>query len=282
MDNWLLTAIIGYTLFGVSTAMDKYFMIKGYQPLSTNLFKMFFDGVILLAIGYFFIGLNFSLELFGWSLLLATVYSLSGLLYFKTIQITDVEMIFPYIQSFVTLFSIFGSIIIFSEPFGPLNYLGLVMILVGVYLVLSKTGRDIPKWNKGLFFASMIVITMVTYSILTKFLLGDIRPIDLGIMMYLCSALIIAFYKFIFKKDNSRLPDFKSAKILISSVFGALGTFFIYTGLDLGAASKVYALAGWESVVIFVLALIFLKQKLLLHRLIGILLIFPGIYLIAV
>jgi len=139
----------------------------------------------------------------------------------------------------------------------------------------------VPEYNKGMLYGGMIVVTMTIYALLTKFLLSDIRPIDLSVMMYLSSGLLIGFYKLIFDKKH-RLPQLKSAKIIISAAFGATGTFLMYTALASGLASKVYALAGWESVVIFILASIALKQKLLIHRLIGILLILPGIYLVSI
>jgi len=281
MDNWILISLLAFTLLAVSTAIDKHFMNKGYQPLSTNLFKMFFDGVILLGLGYFFIGLNLSWELFLWALVLGGLYALSGVLYFKAIKITDVEMIFPYIQSLVTLISVIGSVIFFQEIFELPNYLGVGLIFIGIYLVLSKDGLKVPEYNKGMLYGGMIVVTMTIYALLTKFLLSDIRPIDLSVMMYLSSGLLIGFYKLIFDKKH-RLPQLKSAKIIISAAFGATGTFLMYTALASGLASKVYALAGWESVVIFILASIALKQKLLIHRLIGILLILPGIYLVSI
>ena len=124
----------------------------------------------------------------------------------------------------------------------------------------------------------------VIYALLIKGLLFDMKPIDLAIMMYFSATLILFMYQILFRKNLVKsIIDFRPniSRILLASFFGAMGTLLLYSALSLGEASKIYPIAGLGSVFIFIIASIFLRKKLRWYRLIGIIIVFVGIYLIS-
>lgn len=255
-------------------------MNRGYNPISTNTFKMFFDGVILLIIGFLFFNLNFTFELFLWSLLLGGIYALSGIIYFASLKLKDVKTVVPYLQSSTLLLIFVSSIILFNEIANIFNYIGLVLILIGIYAVLSRKGLKFPKLDKAILLISVIVILNVIYSLLVKNLLFNIQPINLAIMMYFSSTIILACYVLLSRKQRE-LFDIKSSKIIVAAFFGAMGTLLLYSALSIGYASKVYPIAGLQSVFVFIIASIFLRERFYWHRLAGIITVFLGILLIS-
>jgi len=196
----------------------------------------------------------------------------------------DVEEVVPFIQSLRILFIFVGSLILFSETANFLNYLGIVMILSGLYLVLSEKGLKIPKIDRIFFLMLIGVLLGVVHAFLVKGLLFNVKPIDLAIMMYLSTTLILFIYQILFRKRFLKsFIDFKQkiSKILLASFFGAIGTLLLYLALSLGDASKIYPIAGVQFIFVFIIGSIFLRREFRWYRLIGIITVFAGVYLVS-
>ena len=281
MEPWLILGILSYFSYAISTSIDKHLMNYGHKPLTTNMFKMFFDGVVLLIIGLIFFNLYLTPKLFFWSLLLGGIYAATGILYFRSLQLDDINKTMPYYKSSSLLLTFIGAIILFNEAVNLFNYIGIILILIGIYVVLLEKKFKLPRLNKAITLVLILAILSTAYSLLAKKLLFDIEPINLAIMMYFSSAIIMALYLSVSKKQKKSF-NIKSSKIMVSAFFGAIGTFFLYTALSIGDASKIYAISGIQLVFIFIIALIFLKEKFYLYRLIGTITIILGTFLISI
>jgi drug/metabolite transporter (DMT)-like permease len=279
MNTWLVLGLLSYLSYAISTSIDKYFMNNGHHPASTNTFKMYFDGAILLLIGFLFLDLNFSLKLLGWALVLGGLYAISGIIYFEVLKKKDVEIYVPYSQSTKILLTFMGSVFVLNESVNGFNYLGFVLILIGIYAVLSENGFSLPKIDKIILLVLVSVVLGAIYSLLVKKLLFDIKPIDLAITMYFSSAIFMSGYMWYSKERSLKLSD---SKIVISAFFGAMGTFLLFSALEVGDAAKVFPMAGLQSVFVFIIALMFLKEKFYWHRLIGTIIVVIGIYFISI
>jgi uncharacterized membrane protein len=280
MEVWLILGLLGYVAFAISTSIDKYFMNEHHNAVTTDTFKMFFNGTILLIIGLIFFNLQFTWSLFFWSLLLGFLYAITGIIYFTVLQKQDVEVVIPYAQSATILFTFIGSLLIFKEIAIHLNFLGVLFILVGIYAVLSKDGFAAPKLDKVFFLIFGIVILHTIYWLLVKNLLFIVEPVSLAILMYFSTTLFLTGFV-LFSKNQRKKFKLASGKIAVSSIFGSIGTLLLYSALAIGNASKVYPLAGAQVVFIFILATLFLKEKFQWHRLIGTVIVGIGIYFVA-
>lgn len=285
MKLWLILGLLSFLSYAISASIDKYMMNLKYGVFRTNTIKMFFDGVILLIIGLIFFDLNFTPNIILWSLILGVIYALGGIIYFTVLKLKDIGQVVPHLQSSEILLVFVGSLLLLNEIANIFNYLGVFLILIGVYAVLSETGIKFPRLDKAFFLVLAIVIMNAVYWLLVKKLLFDIEPITLAIMMYFSTTLILFVYQVLFRKQSlSSLISFKPKlpKIILASFFGAMGTFLIYSALSIGDASKVYPIAGIQSVFIFIIASIFLKEKFRWHRMIGTIIVFAGIFLISI
>lgn len=286
MKLWLLLGILSYLSYAISTSIDKHIMNKGYDVIKTNTFKAFFDGLILLIIGFVFFELKFTSNLILGSLILGVIFAFSGILYFTALRLRDVAVVMPYAQSSTILLVFISSLIIFNESANIFNFIGAILILFGAYAVLSESTLRFPKLDKVFCLISLMVILDLMYSLLAKKLLFDINPINLAIMMYFSATIILVIFQFIY--HSSKRQHQKSLivcgnlyKIIIAAFFGAMGTFLLYSALSVGDASKVYPIAGLQSVFVFIIAPIFLKERFYWHRLIGTITVFFGIFFIS-
>ena len=281
MQLWLIFTLLAYIFSSISTSIDKYFMNnKKHDPLTTNTFKMFFDGIILLIIGLIFFKLHFTFNLFLWSFVLGAMYAFSSLMYFIILKKRNAGTVIPFYDSFLVLFVFLGSLIFLGEAVTFFNYIGISLILVGVYLVLSENIFKFPKLDKVVFIILSMVIVGAVYSLLVKKLLFNVEPINLAILMYFSTTFFLAIF-FVFRK-NKKPINIKSSKIFVSAFFGAIALFLIFTALKFGNASKVYPLQGLSSVFVFLIATLFLKEKFVIHKLIGTIIVFLGIYLVTI
>jgi len=283
MELWLLLGVCAYLFYAISSSIDKYMMNKMCDSVKTDMFKMFFDGLVMLIIGLLFFDLSFNSKSILAVFPLGIFYAASGILYYNILQKEDSEVAIPYMQSGSLLLVFILSIVLFKEIVSTFNYLGILFILLGMYVVLSKNGFKIPKWKKVFFIIIGVIFLDSIYILLAKKTLYSIEPINLGIMMYFSATIIIVLYQLIFRKDHLKksLSNIKIPAIFIASCFAAIGSLALYTALSIGNASKVFPLIGLQSVFLFIIATIFLKEKFTWHRLIGTIIVFFGIYFIS-
>ena len=285
MQNWLLLGLIGYLFYAISTTIDKYILKHKFGFVRMEAFKMFFDGMVLLIIGIIFFDLSLNKELLYWTIPLGAVNAGAGLFYYKALQQRDSEEITPAHRSGSILLVFLASILFLSETIHPANYLGLILLLAGIYVIRSKDGFHFPPIDKVFVLVMLVVFFDVIYALTAKQALATIQPINLAILMYFMTALTVIIYDTLNKKH--RLNHFyhfrKNIKLTsFSALFAATGTLLIYTALTYGNASQVFPLAAAEPAVLFIFATIFLKEQFSWHRLLGTLFVLAGIIFVAI
>jgi len=296
MALWLLLGVLAYLSFAISTSIDKLMMNKKYNRLWTNMLKSFFDAIMLLAIGLAFFSMEFTPQITLACVVLGFLYAVAGIFYFRVLGLSDVSKVMPYLQAAQVLLTFFFSLLLFSEPFNILNLAGILLIILGMYAVLSRKGFRAPRLDKAFYYVLIIVALHLGYWLLAKQVLFDAQPISVGLAMYLSGGFFLAVFYLVSKaKANASAsrdalpaglkPVHEKQKILtvaIAAVFGSMGTFLLFTALKVGFASKVYSLAALQPVFISIIALIFLREKWYLQRIIGTVLVCAGIFLISI
>ncbi|MGM5484790.1 MAG: EamA family transporter [Nanobdellota archaeon] len=278
MKIWLLLGILSYLSYSVSTSIDKNFMNKKYDPVTTNAFKMFFDGSLLLIASLFFTT-SFTENILLWSILLGFLYALSGIFYMNMLKRANVEMVLPLSQSMLILATFTGGILAFGEDVIFLNVIGLFSILLGIFLVTTKRLKAL-KVGHVIYLILFMVIAKTAYSLIVKHVLSGADPFVLSILVYFSSSIFLLGYALTTR--TGRIFSLRNSRILISSVFGALGTILLFYALKEGFASKVYPLAGLQSVFVFIIATIFLKERPTYIRGLGVLAVFAGVYMLSI
>ncbi|MBN2459172.1 DMT family transporter [Candidatus Woesearchaeota archaeon] len=281
---WLFLGILSFLSYSISTSIDKHMMSKKYDVLRTNTLKMLFDGLILLVLGIIFFELNLKVEILIGAFFLGLLYAAAGVAYFTSLRLGEVSKVVPFLQSSEILLTFIAAIIIFQENASIINFLGVALIILGAYAVLSEEQLRLPRLGKLPFLIFLVTLFDVAYWLLAKKLLFDIKPIDLGVGTYLSSAVILFIYQLLFRRKTLEgVPPIMRTmpKIALAAFFGAMGTLLVFSALSIADASDVYPLAGLQSVFIFVIALIFLKEKFCWHRLLGTALVAMGIFCVS-
>ncbi len=285
MELWLIFSIIGYMIGAVAGIMDKYMMNLHYHPVTTVLLRTLFNAVFLGSAGLLFLNLNITPSLLFLAAIPAFILAISFVIYLFVLQRKNASEIQPFSQSMDVLFIFIASVILLNEQASFANYLGILAIVIGVYLVVTEHITKIPKLDYNLLIIVALVPIDVLYALILKIFLATTEPIALAVSIYIMAFLMLTILTlFLRRKLQLKMPSLKIQlrSVFIASLCAATAIGLLYTALSQAYASKVYPISGISSITAFLLAIMFLKEKFHWHRFIGTLIIFLGIYLISI
>ena len=285
MELWFLFAIIGYTIGAISTILDKYMMNRLYHPVTWVLLRTLFNAVFLGSAGLLLINLQITPSLLLLAAIPALLLVVSFVIYLFVLQKKNASEIQPFSQSLDTLFIFLAAVIILHEPASLPNYIGILVTVIGVYLVLTEHITKVPHLDRQLLIIVALVPGDIAYALLVKTFLGTTNPIALAVSIYIMAFLMLLVVSLFLRRRINNTPASLKPQLRVvgvASLCAATAAAFLYTALSQANASKVYPMAGISSVSVFLLATIFLQEKFHKHKFIGTLIVVVGIYLISV
>jgi uncharacterized membrane protein len=284
MELWFILSLLGYMISAVSGILDKFMMNRQYHPVTTVLLRTLFNAIFLGSAGILFLNLSITASLLLLAAIPAFLLAVSFVIYLRVLQRKNASEIQPFSQSLDVLFIFLASVIFLHESVTLINYVGILILFFGIYLVLAKRITKRPHLDRSLMIIIALVPIDVIYALLIKTFLGSAEPIALAVSIYIMAFLMLAVIFLLLRRQirpTSALLKPQLRIVPIASLFAATSVGLLYTALSLGNASKVYPMAGVSSITVFLLATLFLKEKFYRHRFIGALIVFLGIYLIS-
>ncbi|MBN2599631.1 MAG: DMT family transporter [Candidatus Thermoplasmatota archaeon] len=283
MELWFLFALLGYMIGAVSGVLDKYMMNQQYHPVTTVMLRTLCNALFLGVAGLLFINLRISAFLLLLAAVPAFLLVISFVVYLRVLQQKNASEIQPFSQSLDVLFIFLASIVLLQEEARPENYVGILFLVIGVYLVIAEHITKLPRLDHNFLIIAALVPIDVAYALLIKTYLGSAEPVALAVSIYIMSFLMLLGISLAFKRQlHQTAASLKTQLriVLVASLCAAAAVSLFYTALSQANASKVYPMAGISSVTVFLLATMFLKEKFHKHRFVGTLIVLVGIYLI--
>jgi len=284
MELWFIFAILGYTIGAISSILDKHMMNQLYHPVTWVLLRTLFNAIFLGTAGLLLIHLQITPSLLLLAAIPAFLLVISFVVYLFVLQKKDASEIQPFSQSLDTLFIFLAAVIFLHEPASLPNYIGILVTVIGVYLVLTEHITKVPRLDRQLLIIAALVPIDIAYALLVKTFLGTTDPIALAVSIYIMAFLMLLVVSLLLRRyihttPASLKPQLRT--VLVASLCAATAAAFLYTALSQANASKIYPMAGVSSVAVFLLATVFLKEKFHRHKFIGTLIVVIGIYLIS-
>ncbi|MCX6671632.1 MAG: DMT family transporter [Euryarchaeota archaeon] len=284
MELWFIFAILGYTIGAISSILDKHMMNRLYHPVTWVLLRTLFNAVFLGTAGLLLIHLQITPSLLLLAAIPAFLLVISFVVYLFVLQKKNASEIQPFSQSLDTLFIFLAAVIFLHEPASLPNYVGILVTVIGVYLVLTEHITKVPCLDRQLLIIAALVPVDIVYALLVKTFLGTADPIALAVSIYIMAFLMLLVVSLLLRRYIHTTPASLKPQlrvVLVASLCAATAAAFLYTALSQANASKVYPMAGVSSVAVFLLATVFLKEKFHRHKFIGTLIVVIGIYLIS-
>ncbi len=225
---------------------------------------------------------------------LATTVSVVSFAYLKTLALRSLKgslmsEVVP-LAFFSVLSSYIFGLIFLSESLKFFPLIGLLLIIVGGYLLKVEEAREdffrpfkLLFTNKGSRAYLFAMVMMPLTSIFDKFALNNIQPVNQSFLLLLENAMttvLIGFY--MTKKDKKWLWDLKNnfwSLCLNGIVYTALALFFLY-GITTGAVALVSGIKKLEVFFVLIFAWLLFGDKPKKGVWIGCLIMLLGVVLI--
>ncbi|SRR5258706_4688781 len=246
-------------------------------------------GSVIFLIFYIFTSLRlpvFTFSYLGIMFLAALLQATGGYFFFKGFQVGDVSIVSPIASSF-GMWTVILAVIFLHETLSIFQIFQIGLIIIGIFLVSTDISKFIKKSKflisdkgaKYAFIASLFwAISFILYSPLVKVNGWLISAICLRLLMLSC-VFIFAF----FTKKNLLFSPKKEITpfVLITASADVIGYSGYSIGLEHGLTAIVSPVAAAFPLVTVFLAQIYLKEKLVLNQIIGIVGIISGLILLS-
>lgn len=282
---WLILAFGSALFAGVTAILSKIGMKNIDSNLGTALrtvVVLVFTWIMVWIVGGYTSFQTMTIKNYIFIALSGLATGLSWLCYFKALQLGDVNKVVPIDKS-STVITMILAFLILQETFTWMSILSMICILTGTMLMIVKkqnTNENISKW--WWVYALLSAVFASITSILAKMGMDHVDS-NLATALRTIIVLIMAWVVVFVTKKQSQLKTIQTKDVLfiiLSGVATGLSWLCYYKAIQDGNVSIVVPIDKLSIVVTIAFSTIFLKEKLDLKGMIGLLLIIVGTLLL--
>ncbi len=272
-----ISTLILLTIMALCWSVGNIIVKKSFQKLTP--WQIYaFDAVIIalplwLIYGYWQNGsiLNITPLAFASAFLITVVYGI----YYYTIYIGPMGLTTPIIASY-PIFTVILALILLKEKLSIITAIGVILTISGAILISvpEKLKFKLQKW--------VILALIVSFGYGVTGYTGKLAVDEVGNASYLIAlaltqVLVVILWKF-FISDPIPKISVKNLKLPFIGIFLLnIGNIVYYIALENGYASIVVPLSNAYIVLLVILSIFILKEKILLHQIIGIIIVITGV-----
>ena len=219
----------------------------------------------------------------------ASLINLTGSLsYIFTIKHVKVGMAFVVINSLFPLFSIFGSVIFFSESLSIMIYLGAILILLGIASITFRSRKNLNFVEEGsnlkiaLFFCIVTPLCWATGALLMDDILKSASVMPVTLIRASTTFMICTPIYLLLKRNEFVLIKSKFNMLFFASLLTTFASLGWFTSLELSEAALTVILGSSAPIFALIGARIYLKEKIDKNGVIGILFCFAGVLIVII
>jgi len=279
MSLWFAAAAM--LCWGISDVTIKSLTNK-YDALTTTVYK-FIPHAMLLAVFFIFSGPILPPDTVTWGLIMAFgVIGAVALYAFVTAisrGMVSLAVALAHINAIITAVL---SAIFLDEVLGGLHYLAIFAIVAGVFLITADLRSMKLKKVKGL---KMALVTALGWGIIYVLLKAIVGRMDAVAAAFYTDTVVVTLIVLLFLMTNGpfKLPRKKDALLISGSAFAsAAAAAFTAVSFTYSKVSIAMGIIAAAPMITFVLAIIFLKEKVNVQQGLGIVVITGGLVLISV
>jgi len=262
--SWVLVAISAYLLLAVANLLDKFLVDNVLKNSQAYAFIACILGLIVFVVAPWYLVWPGGL-LFAYNLVSGAVFAVALWLLYEALRRGEASRILVFIGGITPVFSIIFSILFFKEQFSINQWLGIVALLIGVFLIaflpLSRSYlarvfhrlrlRPETKARGGLLIALFSALAYSLYFIATKYAYSSQPFGSAFIWTRLGAGLFVLSFLISRKNRQAILGNFKRSnpnknKVLVISnqALGSVGFILQNYAVFLGSVALVNALQG--------------------------------------
>lgn len=270
----LILAFYGMIALGIHDFLGKLVLkkIKSFELL----FLEYLFGIILLLPFLFFTKINFDVKSLYLIIIMGLLHVIAYFGLYGGFKIGKVSLLSPIAASY-TISTLFLAYLFFNEKINQIQWFGVILAVAGIFLVSFEKVERI-RLTKGLFLAFIPMISFALVFFLYK-PLTSIYGFIFAVFLFKIITLLILTPKYCYsvkKIDKSLFLIILGIAILETS----MQVSYSYSTL-IEKISLTVPIINMYPAVVFILAFLFLKERLRLNQYIGLLLIIPAFILLS-
>ena len=315
--TWLLLAVVSYLMLAVVNLGDKFVVDKLLKSSKAYAFVVGLLSAVIFVLAPWFLewpGLN----LFLINIVTGALFIFALWIMYEALKVGEASRVVVVIGSIVPVFTILFSVLFFQESFASSQWLGMLFLLAGM-LVMSLIVSRRNKWRmfvgrvkmvfvggykkKWIFLAITSALLYAIFFIATKYAYSH-QPFMSSFIWIRGGGLLVVILFLLDKKNRQEIKNSllakssKSAKvgkefIVFNQVLGS-GAFLIQNyAVFLGPVAIINALQGVQYAALLLLGIFFsiffpkilqedISKKVLIKKILAILLVAIGLYLITI
>lgn len=223
-----------------------------------------------------------------WSLVSGSGYVVAVLSYLVVLKHVDASFVYGFTAGYPVV-AVLGAILILGEPFVLSRLLGIFIVVGGIYAIgsspLSSTKKAEPD-SKRLWAMSLLVLTTFCFGmrgVVDKIAVNYGQPLEIFLGKSIWDALFLVLIFVVFKRRGYDLP-LRSGRMwfycFLSSLMLSVGGISYLFAMNRCAVSYVVGITSCYPLIMYALALVFLKERFNRLRLCGIVLLISGLLVI--
>ena len=283
--SWQILIGLSVLLYSVSVLLQKVLLRDSKNdPIS---FSIFFQVGVSIVIALLVILVKGGIvipdlsQVWIYVLLMALLYGLANISVFKSLQLTDASQFGVIFQS-KNLFAIIGTSLIFNEILTSKQWIGAILLLIGVVIV--SLGKTKFKLNKGVVLAMIAGLLFGAANVNDRFLVSYFDPYTYVVIGFLFPAVFISI---LYPKKLAGIKVMLTKKYLFKMtvlclVYGLSATSFFAALSMTDNASQLFSINAFTVVTVVIFSIVFLKERDFMPRkLLGALLSLIGLLLVS-
>jgi drug/metabolite transporter (DMT)-like permease len=262
--SWQLLIAISVLLYSLSVVLQRILLKNDKsEPVS---FSVFFQVGVSIVIAILVLVIQGRIPIpdlhqISWSVLAMTVsYVAANIFIFKSLKITEASR-FAVIFSSKTLFAVLGTSLFFREGLILIQWLGVILILLGVVIVSIK--KLDGKFNRGDLLALVAALIFGLANINDRFLVKFFDPYSYVVVGFLLPGLAIALFypKKMINLKNYLKGSFLWKMMILCLLYGLSAVAFFMVLQTTSNSSQLFAINSFGVIVTVVLSILILKEK---------------------
>ena len=281
LRGMFLFAFIAACIYAFNEILGKYIADKNSEPLLVGILINFYALCISLIFSLFqpihyVLDSRIILGLISAGL----IYALGTFTYYYSLKLCPISEFTLLTRASVVLIAL-GGVLIFKDPFTPLQILGGLLIIAGS-IVISWRGRWI-LFHKGSLLALLTAFLFAVGALIDKSLVNNFSAAVYQVISYfLMTIFLLPSFYFLFK-TSKKFPSKKSQVMIFISAFcfASAGFFLLKAYQSAGLVSYVNLITQLRIPIVVVYGLlVFHEKERIFNKLLAVVLIILGTYFI--
>lgn len=258
---WLIFAILSNTLFGLTNIFDKFFNTKKIKSAYSFAFLLNFAFFFIYLTSLFFVKDKL---VFGRVIVQASIsgvfWFLMWIFLFKAMQKGEASRVSAIFFT-QPVFSALIAVLFLNEKLSLVDWLGILMIVVGAFMVTWERKSREKIVNIAYIYALIAAVLSSTGNAVAKDAMVTMSSVALNAISFFAAVplyFLLLINKDVLREVRANIKDGKTMLLFfIRSIIGYVGLLSLLVALKIGSLSIVSAISGTQPLFVLSMSILF-------------------------